>query len=57
MPKNPFNEKLEVKVLADGENFPADANGQVGWIYKPYTKEIKLDWPRTDSQGIHYFDY
>jgi prepilin-type N-terminal cleavage/methylation domain-containing protein len=57
MPKNPFNGNYIVWALRNDETFPAEATGNGGWIYKPATREIRLDWPGTDSKGVRYFDY
>ena len=57
VPENPFNNKNTVSVLAAGQDFPASAAGQFGWIYQPQTKTIRLDWPGTDSENIAYYDY
>jgi prepilin-type N-terminal cleavage/methylation domain-containing protein len=57
MPVNPFNNLDSIIVIPDGDNFPAAPIGAYGWIYKPQTKEIRLDWPGTDSAGTSYFDY
>ena len=57
IPTNPFKENGFVQLLNDGDVFPNEAAGAFQWIYKPYTKEIRLDWPGTDSDGIPYFDY
>jgi prepilin-type N-terminal cleavage/methylation domain-containing protein len=57
LPENPFNESTYVTILTDTDNFPAEAPGSDGWIYKPATKEIRCNWPGTDSQGIRYYDY
>ena len=57
MPKNPFNNKIDTRVILDDETFPTEATGSNGWIYKPKTKNIRLDWPGTDSKGVRYFDY
>ena len=59
LPENPFNGISKVEVLQDDEDFPAAPvdTDVYGWIYKPATKTIKLNWPGTDSVGIAYFDY
>jgi type II secretion system protein G len=58
MPENPFNRLTNVQMIPDGQdNFPAAPTGAYGWIYKPQTREIRLDWPGTDSAGVAYFDY
>ena len=57
IPLNPFNNLRIVKVLEDNEEFLTDATGTFGWIYKPSTKTIKLNWNGTDTEGVPYFDY
>jgi len=57
LPSNPFNNIRIVKVLADDEEFLADTTGTFGWIYKPSTKTIKLNWSGTDTEGASYFEY
>lgn len=57
IPENPFNNLKTLLVIPDAGTFPADAADEYGWIYKPQTKTIKLDWPGTDSKGVLYFDY
>ena len=58
-PKNPYNEKNSVKIIADSDNFPAAAvdTGTYGWIYQPSTKKIRLNWPGLDNTGVSYFNY
>lgn len=57
MPENPFNGLTTLSVIADGNAFPSEATGNYGWVYKPSTKLIRLDWPGQDKHGIRYFDY
>ena len=57
LPKNPFNGETKIQMIENGHNFPSTNEGKMGWIYKALTKEIRLDWPGTDSAGIAYFDY
>ena len=58
LPKNPFNGKTKIKMIENGHDFPLEpGGGKDGWIYKALTKEIRLNWPGTDSAGIAYFDY
>ena len=57
MPDNPFNGSGDVVTIPDDQPLPAEADGNTGWIYKPETKEIRLNWPGTDSTGQKYFDY
>ena len=57
IPTNPFSNLNTVRALSNITNFPANATGQYGWIYKPSQKAIKLDWRGTDSKGVRYYDY
>ncbi len=59
LPKNPFNEKSFTKMIDNDEDFPTEPllTGLYGWIYKPATKTIKLNWPGTDKDGVRYYDY
>ena len=52
---NPFNDLGTIRPVT-GE-FPSEATGQYGWIYKASTLEVRLDWPGTDSEGVRYYDY
>jgi prepilin-type N-terminal cleavage/methylation domain-containing protein len=55
--RNPFNDKMDMQIIANDGEFPAEATGTNGWIYKAATKTIKLDWPGSDSEGIPYYSY
>jgi prepilin-type N-terminal cleavage/methylation domain-containing protein len=59
LPENPFNGKKIVKVIINSEDFPTGPveTDTSGWIYKPATKEIRLNWPGKDSAGVAYFNY
>ena len=57
IPSNPFNNLNTVSVLLNDDEFPAEATGEYGWVYQPWTKTIKLDWTGTDENGVAYFDY
>ena len=57
IPENPFNGFSTTTIIGDAQNFPDKATGVYGWIYKPATKEFRIDWPGTDSQSVRYFDY
>ncbi len=57
IPKNPFNNLATVRMIANGQDMPAEADGIGGWVYKAATKKIKLNWPGTDSKGVRYYDY
>jgi prepilin-type N-terminal cleavage/methylation domain-containing protein len=59
LPGNPFNGRgfLQTKMLGNNEPFPDTPAGNFAWFYKPATKEIRIDWPGTDKDGISYYDY
>lgn len=57
MPRNPFNNLSTMRVIGNSEVFPAEATGDFGWIYKPASRTVCLDWPGQDDKGIRYFDY
>jgi len=57
IPENPFNNLNRVRIIGNEEAFPTEATGHDGWIYQPATKNIRVDWPGSDSHGIRYFDY
>ena len=54
-PANPFNGMKTLKMLEAGEDFTA--GGSYGWLYKPTTRDIRLNWPGTDTKGVNYIDY
>ncbi len=56
-PTNLFNGRWTITFIGDNENFPNDAPDSGGWVYKPATKIVKIDYPGTDSQGVRYYDY
>lgn len=58
-PTNPFNNISLFVLIQNNEDFPTEpfATDSYGWIYKAQTKEIRLNWFGTDSQGVPYFDY
>ena len=51
---NPFNNEFKWVFVNDFSTIPTGTNG---WLYNPATKEIRIDWPGTDSKSIRYFDY
>jgi len=57
MPQNPFNELTTLKMIGNSGLLPADATGEFGWIYKPKTKQIRLDWPGSGKKGFAYYQY
>jgi general secretion pathway protein G len=56
IPLNPFN-NLDTVMVYKLLPFPTEATGTYGWLYHPDTRQIRLDWPGTDSKGISYFTY
>jgi prepilin-type N-terminal cleavage/methylation domain-containing protein len=56
-PENPFNNLNTINVILNAQPMPTAPTGQYGWIYKPSTKDFRIDWPGTDSKGIPYYDY
>jgi hypothetical protein len=56
MPENPFNDMDDVLTYGAAA-LPAAADGTSGWMYKPATKEIRLNWTGVDSDGVSYFEY
>jgi type IV pilus assembly protein PilA len=57
MPKNPFNGSIFVACYTDDRSLSEVATGFFGYLYKPATKEIRLDSTEVDSEGIHHYDY
>ncbi len=57
MPANPFNKEATVLLLGDATAFPPATGEDYGWIYKPATKTIKINWTGTDTNGVSYADY
>ena len=57
IPTNHFNNLSTIQMLANGQNFPAAADGSHGWVYKPETKEIRPDNLGSDRDGTAYYDY
>lgn len=51
---NPFNKKSTCVFVSD---FSKNPDGTNGWLYNPGTKDIRIDWPGTDSKGVKYFYY
>lgn len=56
-PENPFNKLKTMQVIPDNTALPAEASGSYGWIYKPATKDFRVDWPGKDSKGVRFYDY
>ncbi len=57
IPVNPLNHKNTVQVLDDAANFPANADGSHGWIYKASSSEVRSDSGGTNDRGKPYYDY
>ncbi len=57
MPENPFNGMNGLVAVNNSTAFPTEADGKSGWVYKPATKEIRVNWTGKDSEGILYFEY
>jgi len=58
IPPNPFNDKSDLLVLADGASFSASADGtSSGWLYRKDTAQIALNWTGTDKRGVDYHSY
>ena len=58
-PVNPFNDKDTVLMIAEEQEFPIEPVEPdfFGWVYKPATKNIRINWPGIDKTGTRYFDY
>lgn len=54
LPKNPFNQQNAPEMV---ESLPEEPTGPAGWLYNAATKEIRLNWPGTDTEGKRYYDY
>lgn len=57
IPPNPFNKLDSVLVLGDNVPFPAVADNQYGWIFKPASGEIRPGNDGTDNSGTAYYAY
>ncbi len=57
IPPNPFNKRVTILMLADGEAFPPAADDQYGWIYRAATGEIRPGNSGTDDSGTAYYNY
>jgi len=57
IPANPFNQLSAVRVLGNGDSFPAADGLTYGWFYKPLTREFKANTPGSDETGRAYIDY
>lgn len=57
LPENPFTQKSTFTIINNSQSFPTQASDTYGWIYKPSTREIRLDTTGTDNEGNTYFSY
>lgn len=57
IPVNPLNQLSTVQMLGDAEDFPANADGSHGWVYKASTSEVRSDSIGTNDSGKPYYDY
>lgn len=57
IPTNPLNGLDTIRIIGNDEAFPAQGTGAFGWIYKPATGTIRVDWPGSDPQGALYATY
>jgi len=58
-PENPFSGKKTVRIILNNQSFPTEPllTNLYGWVYKPATKDIRLNQEGTDSEGIAYYEY
>jgi len=57
MPKNPFNNKDNIKYVANGTAFTTAADDSSGWLYIKETAKIALNTTGQDETGVKYADY
>ena len=57
MPKNPFNDKDNIKYVANGTEFTTVADDASGWLYTKETGKIALNTKGEDETGTKYADY
>ncbi len=57
VPPNPFNKLATVKMLGNGDAFPAVPDNSTGWVYKAATGEIRPNDTLTDAHGTRHYDY
>jgi len=54
IPENPFNNENSVQIVSG--DFP-EADEEQGWMYKPSTREIRIDKAGTDSEEKPFSEY
>jgi len=57
VPPNPFNGLSSITMIADAAAFPGAADNTTGWVFKPYTGELKCNSTVTTSEGTPIWDY
>ncbi|MFC1763703.1 type II secretion system protein [Planctomycetota bacterium] len=57
IPVNPVNQMSTILMLANGNDFPANADGTTGWIYSAEKQEIRPNCTGMDTNGNAYYDY
>ena len=57
MPKNPFNNKDNIKYVTNGTAFTTAADDSSGWLYTKETGKIALNTKGEDETGTKYADY
>ncbi|MHC5116328.1 MAG: type IV pilin protein [Planctomycetota bacterium] len=57
MPKNPYNNLSDIKIVPAGNTFSDAADGSTGWLYQAETATFKINYSGTDSDSVAYVDY
>ena len=57
IPENPFNNQKGILIIQSTQTFSSLTTKTTGWLYNPATKEIRIDWSGTDTQGKDFADY
>jgi prepilin-type N-terminal cleavage/methylation domain-containing protein len=57
MPLNPINGLNTLDTIMNTMPFPAAPDDNTAYIYKPETRELRLNSTGTDSEGLAYFEY
>ncbi len=57
VPPNPFNGLSTTLIIADGAAFPAGADDTTGWVFKPFTGELKCNSSVVTAEGTAIWDY
>ena len=57
IPENPFNKLNSICAVINNADIPNSVDSTTGWLYKPSTREIRLNYTGTDSEGKTYFSY